>query len=93
MFQITSIKLEAEWEMFPQMFLGIHKSWTSKITKFLKVLFSAARTTQDKSEKRHNVFQVSGSKAFAILCASVYQRPYLFPFHSYADFSCNTLGN
>lgn len=85
MFQITSIKLEAEWEMFAQMFLGIHKSWTSKMMKLFKVLFSVARTTQDKSEKRHNVFQVSGSKASAILCASVYQRPYLFPFHSYAD--------
>lgn len=24
-FQITSIKLEAEWEAFPQMSLGIHK--------------------------------------------------------------------
>lgn len=93
MFQTTSIKLEAEWEMFPQMFFGIRKSWTSKIMKLFKVLFSAARTTQDKSEEQHNVFRVSGSKAFAILFASVNQRPYLFPFHSYADFSCNMLGS
>lgn len=93
MFQITSIKLAAEWEMFPQMFPGIHKSWTSKILELFTVLFSTARTTQDKLERQHNVFRVSGSKAFVIFSASVYQRLYLLPFHSYADFSCNALGN
>jgi len=51
MFQISSIKLEAEWEMFPQMFFVIHRSWTSKIMKLFKVLFSVASTTQDESEK------------------------------------------
>lgn len=49
-FQVI-FKLEAKWEMFPQMFLGIHKSRTSKIMKLFEVLGSAARTTQDKSEK------------------------------------------